>query len=89
MAHLRERFTEMAASVQRAAAALSVRERELAAARKQYRDRADQWGRDRADQLRGMRVELRAARLEMRSARVRWRAVVEELLNGGVALPTT
>ena len=89
LAHLRERFTEMAASVQRTAAALSVRERELATARKQYRDRADQWGRDRADQLRGMRVELRAARLEMRAARVRWRAVVEELLGGGAALPTT
>jgi len=82
LAHLRERFTEMATSVQRAAAALSVRERELATARKQ-------WGRDRADQLRHLRVELRAARLEMRAARVRWRAVVEELLGGGVALPTT
>lgn len=82
LAHLRERFAEMAASAQRAATALSVRERELAEARKQ-------WGRDRADQLRRMRAELRAARLEMRAARVRWRAVVEELLAGGVALPTT
>ncbi len=82
LAHLRERFTEMAASVQRAAAALSTRERELAEARKR-------WGRDRADQLRRLRAELRAARLEMRAARVRWRAVVEELLAGGVALPTT
>ena len=72
----------MATSVQRAAAALSTRERELAEARKQ-------WGRDRADQLRRLRAELRAARLEMRAARVRWRAVVEELLAGGVALPTT
>lgn len=78
-AHVRERFAEMAASVQRAAAALATREREFAQARRQ-------WGRDRADQLRRMRAELRAARLEMRAARVRWQAVVAELLEAPTAL---
>lgn len=82
LAHVRERFAEMAASVQRAAAALTVRERELIEAR-------NQWGRDRADQLRRVRAELRAARLEMRAARVRWQAVLSELLDGSIALPTT
>ena len=77
---LRARFAEMAASVERAAAALGAREREFAAARAQ-------WGRDRADQLRRLRAELRAARLEMRAARVRWRAVLSELLNGSLAVP--
>ena len=79
LAHLRERFAEIAASVQRAATALSKREREFAEARKQ-------WGRDRSAQLTQLRAELRAARLEMRAARVRWRAVVAEMLSGSVAL---
>ena len=81
LAVLRERFAEVAASVQRAAAALGARERELAEARKQ-------WGRDRAAQLAQLRAELRAARLEMRAARVRWRAVLSDLLSGRVALST-
>ena len=81
LTHLRERFAEIAASVERAAAALTKREREFAEARKQ-------WGRDRTAQLTQLRAELRAARLEMRAARVRWRAVLAELLSGSVALPT-
>jgi stearoyl-CoA desaturase (Delta-9 desaturase) len=81
LAHLRDRFTEMAGSVQRAAAALGKREREFAAARAE-------WGRERSAQLRQLRAELRAARLEMRAARVRRRAVLTELLSGSLALPT-
>ncbi len=81
LAMLRERFAEVAASVQRAAAALAARERELAEARAQ-------WGRDRAAQVAQLRAELRAARLEMRAARVRWRAVVADLLSGPVPLST-
>jgi len=81
LAHVRERFAEMAASVQRAAAALGKREREFAEARKQ-------WGRERGAQLAQLRAELQAARLEMRAARVRWRAVLAELLSGSLALPT-
>ncbi len=82
LAHLRTRFADMAASVERAAAALGKREREFAEARAQ-------WGRDRAERLRHLRAELRAARLEMRAARVRWRAMLAELLDDGpVFLPS-
>ncbi|MCC6850132.1 MAG: fatty acid desaturase [Deltaproteobacteria bacterium] len=79
VAHVRARFAEMAASVQRAAAALTTREREVALARRRR-------GRDRAGQLRPLRAELRAARLEMRAARVRWHAVLAELLEGPLAV---
>jgi stearoyl-CoA desaturase (delta-9 desaturase) len=82
VAHVWERFAEMAATVQRAAAALTSRERELALAR-------GQWGRDRAEQLRRLRAELHAARLEMRAARVRWQAVLAELLEGPVAVSSS
>ncbi len=82
VAHVRERFAEMAASVQRAATALTTREREFALARQQ-------WGRDRAEQLRRIRAELRAARLEMRAARVRWQAILAELLEGTPVITTS
>jgi stearoyl-CoA desaturase (delta-9 desaturase) len=78
--YLRERFAEMAASVERAAERLGNLEREFAQARAQ-------WGRDRRAQLGRLRAELRAARLEMRAARVRWQAILSELLSHPLALP--
>jgi stearoyl-CoA desaturase (delta-9 desaturase) len=79
--YLRERFTEMSARVERAAARLGTVEREFAAARAQ-------WGHRRRGRMRHLRAELRRARLEMRAARLYRRSVLADYLSGSVALPT-
>ena len=79
--HLRERLTDMAATMQRAAAAVGTHERAFAAARRE-------WGRERSAQLRQLRAELRAARLEMRAARMRWQAMLSELVSRSAPLAT-